>query len=160
MAEETNEQIAQQAQTLFNKGFATFERGNLDIAIDLLLRAVELSPGFIRARRFLRAAEMQKIKKSPPASGLMRKIGEIACLPGCIKVAALFKLGKVEKALFEAEKLLRQNPLQRRVVYLFADIAEAAGQLDAVVLTLEAVAEYDPQDIDIEKRLGDAYMKT
>jgi len=160
MAEETNEQNAQLAQTLFNKGFATFERGNLDIAIDLLLRAVELSPGFIRARRFLRAAEIQKIKKSPPKSGLMSKLGEWTSLPAYLKVTALFQAGKMERALFEAEKLLKQNPLQRRSVYLFADVAEAAGQMDAAILTLEAASEHDPQDMDIEKRLGDSYMKT
>ena len=159
MAEETNEQKVQLAQTLFNKGFATFERGNLDIAIDLLLRAVELSPGFTRARRFLRAAEMQKAKKAPPRSALLGKLGELITLPGYLKVTLLFRSGKVDRALFEAEKLLKHDPLLRKSVYLFADVAEAAGQLDAAVLTLEALAEYDPLDLDIEKRLGDAYMK-
>ena len=159
MAEETTEQNAQLAQTLFNKGFATFERGNLDIAIDLLLRAVELSPGFTRARRFLRAAEIQKVKKAPPRSGLMAKLGELTCLPNYLKVTALFKSGKADKALFECEKLLKQDPLQRKSVYLFADIAEAAGHLDAAILTLEALSEYNPQDMGIEKRLADAYMR-
>lgn len=159
MAEETNEQNAQLAQTLFNKGFATFERGNLDIAIDLLLRAVELSPGFTRARRFLRAAEMLKVKKTPPRSGFAGRLAEITTLPGYLKTMALFKSNKLEPALFEAEKLLKQDPLQRKSIYLFADIAEASQQLEAVILTLEAVSEYDPQDMDIEKRLGDAYMK-
>ncbi len=112
MAAETNEQNSQLAQKLFNQGFATFERGNLDIAIDLLLRAVELSPGFIRARRFLRAAEIQKVKKAPPKSGLMAKIGELTCLPAYLKVTALFKAGKVDQALFEAEKMLKQEPGQ------------------------------------------------
>jgi len=160
MAEETSEHNVQLAQTLFNKGFATFERGNLDIAIDLLLRAVELSPGFTRARRFLRAAEIQKFKKAPLRSGLLTKLGELTCLPGYLKVTMLFHAGKVDRAFFEAEKLLKHNPLQRKSVYLFADVAEAAGQIDAAILTLEAVSEYDPQDMDVEKRLGDAYMKT
>jgi len=160
MAEETNAQNAQLSQTLFNKGFATFERGNLDIAIDLLLRSVELAPGFTRARRFLRAAEMQKIKKTTPPSGLMGKLGELACLPAFLKTTALFKAGKTERALFEAEKLLKLNPILRKSLYLFADIAEAAGQLEAAIMTLEAVSEYDPQDMDLEKRLGDSYMKS
>ena len=159
MAEETNEHNAHLAQTLFNKGFATFERGNLDIAIDLLLRAVELSPGFTRARRFLRAAEILKVKKAPPKSALTSKLGELLTLPVYLKVSALFQAGKVDRALFEAEKLLKIDPLQRKSVYLFATIAEAAGQLDAAILTFEALAEYDPLDLDVEKRLGDAYMK-
>ena len=160
MAEEITEQNAQLAQTLFNKGFATFERGNLDIAIDLLLRAVELSPGFIRARRFLRAAEIQKAKKAPPKSPLMSRLAELTTLPAYLKTTALYKAGKLERALFEAEKLLKQDPLQRKSVFLFADVAAALGQLDAAILTLEMLSEYDPQDMDIVKRLGDAYMKT
>ena len=159
MAEETSEQNAQLAQTLFNKGFATFERGNLDIAIDLLLRAVEISPGFTRARRFLRAAEIQKIKKAPPRSGFAGKLSEVTCLPGYLKVTALYKSGKLERALYAAEELLKQDPIQRKSVYLFAEVAEAAGYLDAAILTLEAISEYAPEDIDIEKRLADAYMK-
>jgi tetratricopeptide (TPR) repeat protein len=160
MAEETNGQNTKLAETLFNKGFATFERGNLDIAIDLLLRAVELSPGFTRARKFLRAAEMQRLRKAPPKTGLFGRLGEVTSLPGYLKATALFKAGKLEKALFEVEKLLKQDPVQRKCVYLFADIAETAGLYDAAILTLEAVSEYDPQDMDIEKRLGDVYMKT
>ncbi|MFZ4397221.1 MAG: tetratricopeptide repeat protein [Kiritimatiellia bacterium] len=159
MAEENKDQNAQLAQTLFNKGFATFERGNLDIAIDLLLRAVELSPSFFRARRFLRAAELQKLRKGAPPSVLKDKLSELCCLPRYIKVSTLYKAGKIEQALFEAEKLLKINPVQRRAVYLYADIAEAAGLMDAAILTLEAVSEYDPQDMDIEKRLGGSYMK-
>ena len=159
MAEETNDQNAQLSQTLFNKGFATFERGNLDIAIDLLLRAVELAPGFTRARRFLRAAEMAKLKKSPPKTSLARMLSDVTTLPAYLKTTAFFKAGKTLRALFEAEKLIKQNPLNRKSVYLFADIAEAAGQLDAAILTLEAVSEYDPQDMDVEKRLGNAYTK-
>jgi len=159
MAEETNGQNDKLAETLFNKGFAAFERGNLDIAIDLLLRAVELAPGFSRARKFLRAAEMQKLRKSPPQSALLEKISALTTLPAYLKALVLFKAGKTGAALFEAEKMIRQDPLQRRNVFLLADIAEAAGQPDAAVLTLEAVSEYAPEDMTVEKRLADVYMK-
>jgi tetratricopeptide (TPR) repeat protein len=159
MAEETTDAQAKQAETLFNKGFATFERGNYDLAIDLLLRAVELAPGHLRARRFLRAAEIQKLKKAPPRSGLMGTIRDLTSLPAYSKVSLLFQSGKVDRALLAAEKLLRQNPVHVRAVFLYADIAEAAGQMEAAVLTLEAAAEYDPKNLEMVLRLGNSYMK-
>ena len=41
MAGEKTDQSAQQAQNFYNKGVAAFERGNLDIAIDLLVQFEE-----------------------------------------------------------------------------------------------------------------------
>ena len=63
MAGEKTDQVAQQAQNFFNKGEAAFERGNLDIAIDLLMQCVTLAPGFSRARRVLRASLIAKFRK-------------------------------------------------------------------------------------------------
>ncbi len=158
MPEETGEQVTQMAQTLFNKGFAAFERGNLDIAIDLLLRCVELSPGFARARRFLRSAEIQKAHKAP-LSAFSSKLGELMSLPAYLKAMAVLKSGKAEQALFEAEKLLKRDPLQRRAAYLLAEAAEAAGHVDAAILTLESMVEILPDDVDLTRHLGDAYMR-
>ena len=160
MAEEKHDQAAQMAQTLFNKGFAAFERGSLDIAIDLLLRCVELSPGFARARRFLRAAEIQKVKKTPARSFLGGKVAELMTLPSYLTVMGMLKTGKADAALVGAEKLLRRDPLLRKSIYLLVEAAEAAGQIEAGILTLEAIAEHQPDDPDIVKHLGDAYMKT
>ena len=159
MAEETRDANAQQqmAQTLFNKGFAAFERGNLDIAADLLMHCVELSPGFSRARRFLRAAEFQKTK-NVPRSQLGAKITELTSLPQVLKINFLLKSGKSEAALVAAEKLLRRDPLQRKAIVLLANAAEAAGHTDAAILTLEVAVEYMPDDMDLIKRLGDAYI--
>lgn len=159
MADETREKNEQLAQTLFNKGFAAFERGNLDIAIELLLRCVELSPGFSRARRFLRAAEMQKAKKSPP-SALGGRLGDLTSLPAHVKVAALLKAGRADRALVAAEKLLQRNPLSLKSAYLVAQAAEEAGQPAAAVITLEALIETAPEDLELAKQLGIAYMKS
>jgi tetratricopeptide (TPR) repeat protein len=159
MAEESKDANTKQADTLFNKGFATFERGNYDIAIDLLLRAVELAPGHLRARRFLRAAELQRFKKAPPKSRLQGAMYELTSLPAFSKASILFQSGKLERALMEAEKLLRQNPVHARAVFLYADIAEAVGQVEGAILTLEAAAEYDPQNMDLVLRLGNSYVK-
>ena len=158
MAEDKTEQNAQMAQTLFNKGFATFERGNLDIAIDLLLRCVELAPDFTRARRFLRAAEMQKAKRNP-RSGLAAKLDEITTLPAYLLAKLQFRTGKFEQALLSAEKLLKQSPLLKRSMYLLVDAALASGHIDAAILTLEAAAEQMPDDIDLTDHLGDTHMK-
>ena len=60
MAEVTLDEVTRNVRDLFNKGFGTFERGNLDYAIDMLFACVEIEPGFLQARKFLRAAEVQR----------------------------------------------------------------------------------------------------
>jgi len=154
------EQENPQAQTLFNKGFAAFERGNLDIAIDLLLRCVELSPSFTRARRFLRASEIQKSKKAP-VSPLRRALNEMLfLLPNQIQIMTLLKGNKPEKALLAAEKLLCIDPLSLKSIYLLVDAADACNLLDVGILTLEAASECLPDNIALTERLGRAYSKS
>ncbi len=157
MADTTQDQIPQSTQMLFNKGFASFERGNLDIAIDLLLRCVTEVPGFIRARRFLRAAQIQRLRKQPK-SGFSRVLADLAGSPDYVRALLLFQMKKYASALLATEKLLSVNPLNRQFVELFARVANAAGQREATVLTLEAAVEAVPSDIDMVKDLGDAYV--
>lgn len=156
MADTTQDRIPPQAEKFFNKGFAAFERGNLDIAIDLLLRSVTETPGFIRARRFLRAAQIQRLRKQGK-SGLMRTLADLSGLPLLLRAQMQVKTRKLDDALLSAEKLLAINPLNRHFVQLYTRIADAAGQSEAALLTLEAVVEAMPADMDMVKALGDAY---
>ena len=75
-------------QNLFNKGFAAFERGGLDMAVELLYQCLEIDPGNLRARKFLRMASLQRYTK--------KKHGAIA---------AGLALGKgIEAAVADAKK--------------------------------------------------------
>lgn len=158
MAGEKTEQSAQQAQNFYNKGVVAFERGNLDIGIDLLMQCVTLAPGFSRARKFLRAAQIAKFKKEKKG-GLAAKMQEINATMMRMKVAGLLKAGKAEAALLEAEKVLALNPLHSQNVEMAVEAAEAAGHPDAALFTVEAAYENNPDDMLLLRRVADYYMR-
>jgi len=157
MAGERTDQTAQQAQNYFNKGVAAFERGNHDIAIDLLMQCVSLSPGFSRARKVLRATQIAKYRKEKK-SGLSAKMQEISAAMMRMKIAGLLKAGKKESALFECEKLLTMNPLHSQNVELAVEVAEASGHPEAALFTVEAAYENNPDDMQLLRRVADYYM--
>lgn len=158
MAGEKTEQSAQQAQNFYNKGVVAFERGNLDIGIDLLMQCVTLAPGFSRARKFLRAAQIARFKKEKKG-GLAAKMQEISAAMMRMKVAGLLKAGKAEAALLEAEKVLALNPLHSQNVEMAVEAAEAAGHPDAALFTVEAAYENNPDDMLLLRRVADYYMR-
>ncbi|MDX9868157.1 MAG: tetratricopeptide repeat protein [Kiritimatiellia bacterium] len=157
MAGEKAEQVAQQAQNFYNKGVAAFERANLEIAIDLLMQCVILAPGFSRARKFLRAAQIAKFRKARK-SLVSDKMRDAGAFLQRLKVTGLMKAGKHEAALIECEKLLATNPLQSENVELAVAVAEAAGHPDAALFTVEAAYENNPDDMTLLRRVADYYM--
>lgn len=157
MAGEKSDQVAQQAQNFFNKGVAAFERSNLDIAIDLLMQCVTLAPGFSRARKFLRAAQIAKFKKEKRGK-MSAQMQEFSAALLRMKITGLQKAGKTELALLESEKLLTMNPLHPQNVELAVEIADAAGHPDASLFTIEAAYENNPDDMKLLRRVADYYM--
>ena len=157
MAGEKTDQMAQQAQNFFNKGVAAFERGNFDIAVDLLMQCLTLAPGFSRARKVLRATQIAKFRKEKK-SGLGAKLQEASMAFQRMKIAGLLKAGKKEMALIECEKLLLENPLQSQNVELAVECAEAAGHPDAALFTVEAAYENNQDDMNLLSRVADYYM--
>ncbi len=157
MAGEKSDQVAQQAQNFFNKGVAAFERGNLDIAIDLLMQCVTMAPGFSRARKFLRAAQIAKFKKEK-RSRMAAQMQEFSAMLLRMKITGLQKAGKIESALLECEKLLAMNPLHPMNVEIAVEVADAAGHPDAALFTVEAAYENNPDDMKLLRRVADYYM--
>ena len=158
MATVTIEQAPQGVKDIFNKGFSAFERGNLDYAIDLLMRCVEIEPGLLRARKFLRAAQVQRLKQQKPTavSKIMR---QITGLPLMAKVMLLTQTGKGGKALVAAEKLLCHDPLNVGFLHAFADAADKAGLPEAAIQTLEIARDHFPDNAKILLWLGDLYVE-
>ena len=157
MAGERSDQAAQQAQNFFNKGVAAFERGNLDIAIDLLMQCVTLAPGFSRARKFLRAAQIARFRKEKKG-GLAEKMQEVNAMMLRMKIMGLLKANKNDAALLECEKLLTMNPLHSQNVELAVQVADASGHPEAALFTVEAAYENNPDDMALLRRVADYYM--
>jgi len=157
MAEVTVDKVPQKVRDAFNKGFTAFERGNIDYAIDLLFSCVVAEPSFLQARKYLHAAEIQRLKKKG-INGLTHHLAMLSGIP--LYIGVLLGMSKSPaKALLNAEKLMKIDPLQLQFIQAYAQAAEAAGLPEAAVQKLETAREHYAQNVSVLVALGDAYQK-
>lgn len=153
MAEVNIEETPKKIRDVFNKGLGAFERGNLDYAIGLLTSCIEMEPGLLQARKFLRAAEVSKYKQKKVNHTVSMIIG----MPRYLSAQTLVAAGKGEKAVLTAEKLLKIDPLNLKFIFTFADAAELADLPEAAVQTLLIAHEHYPDDTNVIRRMADLY---
>ena len=146
-------------QTLFNKGFTAFERGGLDMAVDLFFQCIEIDPGNLRARKFLRMASLQRYTKKKPSS-FAAGLAELGGLGASMKAASALKSGKYAEAILAAEKALLAAPLSVKYETLAAKCCAAAGYHDSAALILETGLQVDLQNEALMYALIDAYSST
>jgi tetratricopeptide (TPR) repeat protein len=158
MTEVRTDAIPAVTQKLFEKGFSAFERGNLDIAVDLLARCVVEAPTFARARRFLRIVEIQRVKKADK-KGLLRHLADLSGWPAYLAGKLALRHGKADQALAAAEKLMAVNPLNPFFLANFVNAARLANLLDAAVATLELAVDASPDHAVLLRELGDLYSE-
>ncbi len=149
-------QVPQNVKNLHNKAVSALERDNLDFAIELFLKCVEMAPAYLGARRNLRLAEVARFKRARKGK-LAHVLASITGFPHQLKVKALLKADKPYEALMAAEQLMRIDPLHVGFGRIYADAAVAAEQPDAAVLTLEIMREHAPASIDVVEALGRLY---
>ncbi|MEI6148026.1 MAG: tetratricopeptide repeat protein [bacterium] len=159
MPEVTLEQVPPKVKDMFNRGFVAMERDNLDYAIDMFAACVQLEPTFYQARKFLRAAEIKRFKIRGE-SRMSQTIASLVNLPTLLTATMLLKSGKPFQALQSAEKLLTKAPLSLVYIKLLTEAAEAAGEFEIAIQTLDMAREHFPQDTFILERLGHLYMET
>ena len=158
MTELAVDDAPRRARDLFNKGFAAFEHGNLDYAIDMLYHCVELEPTLLQARKFLRAAEIQRFKQKK-GGAISNAVSTVRGLPKMLSVLA--GGGKGEKALpavLKAEQLLQDSPLNLRFIKFFADAAVNAELPEAAIQTLEIAREHYPRNPYVIEAVGRLYL--
>lgn len=158
MAEVTLEQVPQKLKDLFNRGFVSMERGNLDYSIDMFTACLALEPRLHKARKFLRAAEIKRFK-SQGGGQLTHLISSLTGFPNLIKAQTLLK-SKPMEALQVAEKLLLKDPLNLSYIKLLDKAAIAAGEPEIAIQTLAIAKEHYPQDTELLERLGRLYAET
>ncbi len=157
MAEVTLEQAPRKAREHFEKGMASFERGQFDYAMDMFLLALEVCPGLFRARKFLRAAAVAKAK-SQKSNAFSRAIGTLGGSGTLLKVQSMLK-SKPDKALREAEDLLRKDPLNPTFINVASQAAVAAGFPEVAVLNLEVAREHGANDVKTIEWLAELYTE-
>ena len=156
MAEVTLEETPRKVRDLFEKGYVAMERGNLDYAIDLFFSVIELEPGFLHARKYLRTAEVKKFQASKGGK-VAHVLSSISGAPTLLAGMGLIKKDPL-KALIVAEKLLRKDPLNMKFINFFGQAALAADLPEAALQTLELAKELNPKDTDLLTWLGHIYQ--
>lgn len=157
MAEVALENAPRKAREHFEKGMASFERGNLDYAMDMFLLALDACPGLLKARKFLRAAAVTKAKQQK-TSAFARALGTLGGSGALLKIQSLIKK-KPDQALREAEDLLRKDPMNPTFIHAASQAAEAAGFPEIAILNLELAREHNPKDVKTLEWLARLYTE-
>jgi len=153
MAEIQLEQAPRKAKEHYDKGFAAFERGNFDYAMDMFELALGVCPQLTRARKFLRMSQVRKLKAGGRIGGLSDAMSSLSGIGGVMSISGLIKKDPA-KAVAKAEGLLRKNPLNPQFVKLAVDAALAADMPESAVITLEQFVENKPGDVEMMRLLA------
>lgn len=133
------------------------DRGNLDYAMEMFLNALEVEPGFLEGRRYLRAASLKKFKKGGKGK-IAHLISSLTGMPAAL--AARAKMGKKPlAALLAAERLLIKDPLNPSFVYLLCDAAYSLSMPEVAVQSLEVLRDDNPDDPRVMEHLAEAYRE-
>lgn len=155
MAEVALENAPRKAREYYEKGMASFERGNYDYAMDMYLLALDIAPGLFRARQFLRAAALKKAQ-GKKSSVFSRAMGVLGGSGAIVKIQANIKK-KPEQAMREAEDLLRKDLLNPTFINVASEAAVAAGMPEVAILNLELAREHIARDAKTIEWLAELY---
>lgn len=156
MAEIELENAPRKAREHFEKGLASMERGNLDYAIEMLTLALEVCPQLLKARRFLRAAQVKRYKTNPPGA-MAKAMIPVKAAAKVMKAQSLMKKDPVA-ALKTSEEALALDPYNQQFVNLNVQAAVAAKLPEAAVLTLEVAKEAHGADLKLLRQLAALYQ--
>ncbi|MEA3212975.1 MAG: hypothetical protein QOE70_6032 [Chthoniobacter sp.] len=149
MAIQTDKDLSDNARALWLKARSAMELRNFGYAISLLQVVLKEAPGFLEARKQLRAVEIAHTKgKKSFLSGLS---------------SASLKGGSVMKkdplaAMELAEKTLESDPTNSQANHLLKDAAKAAGYPEVAAFALEVIIQANPTDTKVMHELGEHYL--
>ncbi len=146
--------LAQKAQNFTNRGRQALESGRFELAVDMLMEAVNAAPDVLESRKLLRVAQIKNFKQNGKA-GFGAKLGYMMDRN---KIMGLVKKGQGKEAMAEAEKLLSKNPLDPDNIEAAVKAAEAAGKTDHAAITIEAAYECSNKDPALLERVATYYQ--
>ncbi len=159
MADLSEVNVPKRALDLFDKGLVATEHGNLNYAMDMFAAALDIEPRFLRARKFLRAAELKQFGGAGKGGGAGRLAGTVGAVPRLLKGWVALRSGKAQEALALGEDLLRSDPLNPTFIRFLCKAAEAAGMPEVAALTLSMVRDHFQKDPNFLMWLGNLYMQ-
>lgn len=156
MAEITIEEAPRKARELYEKGMAAMERGNTEYAIDIFLNALDLEPRMLKARRFLRAAEIKKFKEKGGGQ-MAHAIASLTGMGAMMKAKASMKKNPIG-ALRAAEDLMKIDPLNLGFADVLTEAALAAEMPEVAIQHLEILKEFYSKNVKLLNKLGKLYL--
>jgi tetratricopeptide (TPR) repeat protein len=153
MAEITSDSISKNARDFYNKALAALERNNYEYAMEMFLQCLTLEPNFLKARQYLRAAQM---KHTESAGGFKRMMTGAKAQPLLAKAKMVAGKNPVE-AMAIAEQVLSVDPKNGQALTILAEAAEKAGFPETTAQTLEHYVKVSPRDVKIQHWLAKTY---
>ena len=147
--------LAQKAQNFTHRGRQALETGRFDLAMEMLMEAVQAAPDVLETRKLLRIAQIGNFKRN----GKSNFISKLSYVLARGKISQLSKKGSHAEALLETEKLLCQNPLDADNMECAVNAAENAGKPELAVITIEAAYECSNGNAQLLERVAQFYMK-
>ncbi|NCC50723.1 MAG: tetratricopeptide repeat protein [Spartobacteria bacterium] len=157
MAEVKLEDVPRKVREMFDKGFAAFERGNLDYAMDLFISTLDLEPRLLHARKYLRAAQL-KNNKDKKGGAFARKMASLTSLPAIASASAAINKHPL-KALHAGEELMCKDPLNMAYIKVLGKAATAAEMPEVAIQALEIAKDNLPKDPELLNWLGSLYLE-
>lgn len=146
---QTDKDLTDNGRALWLKARSAIELRNYAYAISLLQAVLKEAPGFLDARKQLRAVELAATKgKKSFLSGLST---------ASLKGGSVMKKNPVE-AMDLAEKTLESDPTNAQANHLLKDSAKLAGYPEVAAFALETIIQANPTDTKLMHELGEHYL--
>lgn len=129
-------------RAVYQKGVEMIDKRQMDYGIELLKQVVQKEPGFIEARKVLRAAEKEK---SSGMSGFAKFIANIKALRWILKAQACVSKNP-QQAMAYTEEALALNLYSTQALNLLATAAKNASAGFISSEALEILVDMNPDD--------------
>jgi tetratricopeptide (TPR) repeat protein len=157
MRDKTLGQVPAACDELYQKGLAALEAGDADSAISSFMQALEIEPGFVDCREALRRAQCKAAEKKP---GLWKRLFRKDRFSPTLSEAEVMLHVKPLKTISLAEHVLNRDPGNIKAHKLLAKAALVADMPRTALLSLEPLADEDPEHRAIKQELAQALAKS
>jgi tetratricopeptide (TPR) repeat protein len=151
MPVKTEKELNEGQRALWLKALAAMELHNFAYAISLLQEILKQEPEFLSGRQLLRRAEVAKKKAGK------KSFFNILMAPIAVMKAQREAKKAPQHAVEMIEKVLEDEPYNRRANLALKEAAVAAGWPEIGVFALLTLVEENPRDVKLLHELGQLY---
>jgi len=154
MAVKTENELNEMQRSLWLKAMAAVELRNFGYVISLLQGILKQEPQFLTGRQLLRRAEVAKQKAGK------KSFFNISTAPIAVMKAQREIKKDPARAVEMIEKVLEEEPYNRRANLTLKEAAVVAGWPEIGVLAMRTLLEENPRDLKLLRELGQLYHQT